>query len=177
MLIHHVKHSARFGLLGIYFGRGPGSNTLDAMALNKRLDVEVLVDTWKAPTMVPAALTLAAQNSPLTIDFLCALIFTALWTRPPIRYGFSLSDCWAWLRYLPAIAPTQDLRLCDAWTTLDPHHKTVLSGDFGVGFTTWFLNQTLDFVKFSDTLWVVNTLSPGAFRLASSARRGPRKVT
>lgn len=145
------------------------------MALNKRLDVEVLVDTWKAPTMVPAALTLAAQNSPLTIDFLCALIFTALWTRPPIRYGFSLSDCWAWLRYLPAIAPTQDLRLCDAWTTLDPHHKTVLSGDFGVGFTTWFLNQTLDFVKFSDTLWVVNTLSPGAFRLASSARRGPQK--
>jgi hypothetical protein len=151
------------------------ADILDTMALNKRVDIEVLLDTWKAPTAPPAALTLAAQTSPLNIDFLCALIFTALWTRPPIRYGFSLSDCWAWLRYFPAIAPTQDLRLCDAWTTLDPHHKTVLSGDFGVGFTTWFLNQTLDFVKYSDTLWVVNTLSPGAFRLASSARRGPKK--
>ena len=94
ILIDHVKLFARFGLLAIYFGCGLGSNTLDAMALNKRLDVEVLMDTWKAPNMVPAALTLAAQASPLTIDFLCALIFTALWTRPPIRYGFSLSDCW-----------------------------------------------------------------------------------
>jgi hypothetical protein len=65
--------------------------------------------------------------------------------------------------------------LCDAWTTLDPHHKTVLSGDFGVGFTTWFLNQTLNFVRYSDTLWVVNTLSPGAFRLAGTARVGPEK--
>jgi len=145
------------------------------MPLNKELEIEVLADTWKAPATVPAALTLATQVSPFTIDFFCALIFTALWTRPPIRYGFSLSDCWAWLRYLPAIAPTQDLRLCEAWTTLDPHHKTVLSGDFGVGFTTWFLNQTLGFVKFSDTLWVVNTLSPGTFQLASSARRGPQK--
>jgi hypothetical protein len=145
------------------------------MPLNKRVEIEVLVDTWKAPAIAPAALISAAQCSPLTIDFLCALIFTALWTRPPVRYGFSLSDCWAWLRYLPAIASTQELRLCEAWTTLDPHQKTVLSGDFGVGFTTWFLNQTLDFVKFSDTLWVVNTLSPGAFQLASSARRGPKK--
>jgi hypothetical protein len=145
------------------------------MSLNKQVDIEVLADTWKAPTIVPPGLASAAETSPFTVDFLCALIFTALWTRPPIRYGFSLSDCWAWLRYLPAIAPTRDLRLCEAWTTLDPHHKTVLSGDFGVGFTTWFLNQTLDFVKFSDTLWVVNSLSPGAFQLASSARRGPKK--
>lgn len=145
------------------------------MPLNKQVAIEILADTWKAPATVPTALISAAQGSPLSIDFFCALIFTALWTRPPIRYGFSLSDCWAWLRYLPAIAPTQDLRLCEAWTTLDPHHKTVLSGDFGVGFTTWFLNQTLDFVKYSDTLWVVNTLAPGTFQLASSARRGPKK--
>jgi hypothetical protein len=143
------------------------------MPINKSLDIEVLENTWSPPSLVPSELL--AQTSPVDIDFLCALLFTALWTRPPVRYGFSLSDCWAWLRYLPAIAPTTDLRLCDEWTTLDPHHKTVLSGDFGVGFTTWFLYQTLGLVKFSDTLWVVNTLSPGAFRLRSSARRGPRK--
>ncbi len=33
----------------------------------------------------------------------------------------------------------------------------------------------LGFTKYSDTLWVLNTLAPGTFRLASSARRGPRK--
>lgn len=145
------------------------------MPFNKRLNIEVLHSSWKPPRAVPAALATAALNSPFDADFFCALLFAALWTRPPVCYGFSLSDCWAWLRYVPAIAATQDLRLCDAWTTLDPHHKTVLSGDFGVGFTTWFLKQALDFVKFSDTLWVVNTLSPGAFRLRSSARRGPQK--
>lgn len=145
------------------------------MPFNKRLNIEVLRGSWKSPGVIPAALASAEVSSPLNVDFFCALLFTALWTRPPVRYGFSLSDCWAWLRYVPAIAAAQDLRLCDAWTTLDPHHKTVLSGDFGVGFTTWFLNQTLNFVKFSDTLWVVNTLSPGAFRLVSSARRGPQK--
>lgn len=143
--------------------------------LDKRVIVEVLLDTWKAPSSPPSALITAAKNSPLDINFLSALIFTALWTRPPIRYGFSLSDCWAWFRYFPAIAPTRDLRLRDEWTSLDPHHKTVLSGDFGVGFTTLFLNQVLDFVDYSDTLWVVNTLLPGTFRLASSARRGPKK--
>lgn len=65
--------------------------------------------------------------------------------------------------------------MCEAWTTLDPHQKTVLSGDFGVGFTTWFLNRELGLVKYSDTLWVINTLQPGAFQLGPSARRGPRK--
>jgi hypothetical protein len=59
----------------------------------------------------------------------CALVFAALWTRPPVRYGFSLSDCWAWLRYFPAIAVNSELRLREEWTSLDPHYKTVLSGD------------------------------------------------
>ena len=105
------------------------------MPLNKRVGVEVMANSWQAPATPPPTLINAAQATPTTINVLCALAFTALWTRPPVRYGFSLSDCWAWLRYFPAIATTQDLRLCDAWTTLDPHQKTVLSGDFGV--TTW----------------------------------------
>ena len=109
------------------------------MPLDKRVDIEVLPDSWEPPATPPASLTTAAQTSPATINVLCALMFTASWTRPPVRYGFSLADCWAWLRYFPAVAPTPDLRLCDEWTMLDPHQKTVLSGDFGVGFTTWFL--------------------------------------
>lgn len=106
---------------------------------------------------------------------LCALLFTALWTRPPVRYGFSLADTWAWMRYLPALCAAPELRSCEEWTTLDPHQKTVLSGDFGVGFTTWLLNRELGFVKYSDTLWVLNTLQPGYFQLGPSSKRGPRK--
>lgn len=109
------------------------------------------------------------------MDVLASLLFVGLWTRPPVTYGFSLSDCWAWLRYFPAIATTSELRLRDEWTTLDPHHKTVLSGDFGVGFTTWFLHLTLGFVRYADTLWVVNSLRPGLFRHVAAGKHGPTK--
>jgi hypothetical protein len=143
--------------------------------LTKRVHIELLTDTWSPPAIPPAELTRIEQTGPYAMDVLCALVFTALWTRPPVRYGFSLADTWAWMRYLPALCFTPELRLCEEWTTLDPHQKTVLSGDFGVGFTTWLLNRELGFVKYSDTLWVVNALQPGVFRLGPSTKRGPRK--
>ena len=143
--------------------------------MNRRVDIEVLSDSWPASTGPPGGLAAAVQSSPTHVDILASLLFLGLWTHPPVTHGFSLSDCWAWLRYFPALATTPDLRLRDEWTTLDPHHKTVLSGDFGVGFTTWFLSQVLGFVRYSDTLWVVNSLRPGRFCLPPSARRGPTK--
>ena len=143
--------------------------------MNRRVDIEVLSDSWPASTAPPSGLFAAVQSSPSNVDILASLLFLGLWTRPPVTHGFSLSDCWAWLRYFPALAVTPDLRLRDEWTTLDPHHKTVLSGDFGVGFTTWFLSQVLGFVRYSDTLWVVNSLRPGRFHLAPSGKRGPTK--
>ena len=143
--------------------------------MNRRVDIEVLLDSWPASTAPPSGLTAAVESSPSHVDILASLLFLGLWTRPPVTHGFSLSDCWAWLRYFPALATTPDLRLRDEWTTLDPHHKTVLSGDFGVGFTTWFLSQVLGFVRYSDTLWVVNSLLPDRFHLRPSARRGPTK--
>lgn len=139
----------------------------------KEVGIEVVSSSWKAPATPPSALVTAAQSAPASIDVLASLLFLALWTRPPVTYGLSLSDCWAWLRYCPAIATSPDLRLRDEWTTLDPHHRTVLSGDCGVGFTTWFLFRTLGFVRYSDTLWVVNSLLPGTFRLLPSSKRGP----
>ena len=143
--------------------------------MNRRVDIEVLSDSWPASTTPPSGLVAAVQSSPSNVDILASLLFLGLWTRPPVTHGFSLSDCWAWLRYFPALAATPDLRLRDEWTTLDPHHKTVLSGDFGVGFTTWFLSQILGFVWYSDTLWVVNSLLPGRFHLPPSGKRGPTK--
>lgn len=116
-----------------------------------------------------------ANAGPISVDVLQAMLYVGLMTRPPVSYGFDLSDCWAWLRYGPALKATSDLRLCDEWTTLDPHHKTILSGDFGVGFTGLLLAQALGFTKYSDTLWVVNTLGNTGFAYASTATRGPSK--
>jgi hypothetical protein len=62
-----------------------------------------------------------------------ALLNTALWTRPPRYTGFDLADFWAWLRYMRAFADTPDLRLRQEWQDLDPHQKTILSDEVGVG--------------------------------------------
>jgi hypothetical protein len=142
-------------------------------SLPKNVEIELDAATWKAGIAPPQLIaTTSATNQ---IDVLCGLTFTALWTRPPITFGFSLSDTWAWLRYLPAVCSSSDLRLCEDWTTLDPHQKTILSGDWGVGFTTWFLSQTLGFTKYADTLWVLKSLSPGSLILQQSKKRGPNK--
>lgn len=145
------------------------------MSLTKSVLIELLPATWPAPATPPDSLLRAEKAGPYQMDVLFALMFTALWTRPPVRYGFSLADTWAWMRYIPALSSSGELRLCEAWNTLDPHQKTVLSEDFGVGFTTWFLYRELGFLRYSDTLWVINTLQPGAFQLGPSAKRGQQK--
>jgi hypothetical protein len=89
--------------------------------------------------------------------------------------GFHLSDVWAWLRYFPAFSNHQQLRLREEWSSIDLHQKTVSSGDFGVGFSTWVLAAHLGFDDFADVLHVVNVLDPQRFRLRRSARRGPSK--
>lgn len=145
------------------------------MSLTKTLQVEIDAASWPAGSAVPASLTALANAGTISVDVLQAMLYVGLMTRPPVSYGFDLSDCWAWLRYGPALKATTDLRLCDEWTTLDPHHKTILSGDFGVGFTGLLLAQALGFRKYSDTLWVVNTLGNAGFAYTSTAARGPSK--
>jgi hypothetical protein len=146
------------------------------MATWKELDVVVDNESWRTRGVpVPHALTHLAQNNPMRLCFEDAMVFLALWTRPPMQHGFSLSDIWAWLRYFPAVTGDDELRLREEWTAVDPYHKTVLSGDFGVGFTTLALTQTLDLVHFADTFHFVNVLAPGRFRLGRTAKRGPQK--
>lgn len=94
-----------------------------------------------------------------TIDVNSMLIHTALWTRPPLKTGFHLSDCWAWLRYISAFsAKSSDLRLRKEWLDIDPHQKTILSDEIGVGSTTFTLIDTLGFQGFVDSIYLLKTL-------------------
>lgn len=104
-----------------------------------------------------------------------ALLFTALCTRPPQIHGFHLGDYWAWLRYVPAISNQRRLRLCDAWTDVDRHQKTVLSDELGVGFTTQFVTEIFGCIDIVDTLHFVNVLEPGSLTLGVSSKTGPQK--
>ena len=146
------------------------------MAISNNKNIAVIVDSnsWN-PGVPPAPLVAAQTSGQFDLNLTGALIFIAICTRPPTRLGFTLSDCWAWLRYFPAFVSGSDLRLCKAWSDIDPHQKTVSSDDFGVGITTWFLHNTLDFQVYSDTSYVMKVLEPGMWTSKKIAKRGPSK--
>lgn len=124
---------------------------------------------------VPPALLQADQRGTLALDLDTVLLDIGIWTRPPEMHGFALSDCWAWLRYFPAFQPGPDVRLRPEWSSIDPHHKTVASADFGVGFGTRILCQLLGFQRYADTLRVVKVLEPNRWELGQRPSRGPQK--
>lgn len=140
----------------------------------KTIQFELDKTSWN-PGSPPKALTTAEQAGTLSIDLDAALIFVAIWTRPPTRPGFTLADCWAWLRYFPAFSSATAIEYCEEWTDIDSRQKTVASEELGVGLTTWALHQILGFQRYADTAWVINVLSPEQWRYRERPRRGPAK--
>lgn len=140
--------------------------------MNRSLRVVLDSKSWGS---TPVPVELNTRVGIHQVNVLCALLFTALWTRPAKVHGFHLSDLWAWHRYLPAIAGTNDLRLREEWKSVDPHQKTILSDELGVGFTTLLIQEAFRCGEFADTLYVAKVLEPDNFRLASTARAGSQK--
>jgi hypothetical protein len=136
--------------------------------------VEIFVDqrTWPGGVAPPKFVALAGtwKMSPFL-----ALLQIALCTRPPVAYGFHLSDLWAWIRYQFAISNSTDLRLRSEWQSIDAHQKAVLSDDFGIGFTTLLLSEKFGCRDFAETMYVIKVLHPKKFNLLASAKRGPKK--
>ena len=111
-----------------------------------------------------------------SVDMLSVLLHTAAWTRPPEVHGFDLSDCWAWTRYAAAISASPKLRLRQEWTSLNAHHKAVLSDDFGVGLSTYLLCRAFRVIEFVDASYALNVRFPGRFGVGHRSRRGPSKL-
>ncbi|MFC1836540.1 hypothetical protein ACFL2Q_17750 [Thermodesulfobacteriota bacterium] len=144
------------------------------MSKMKTIRISIDESSWE-PSPVPQDILAMSRMGIRCTDTDLALLHTGLWTRPPEVQGFSLSDCWAWLRYSPALATTDDLRLRPEWESIDPHQKSVLSDDFGVGFTTELLSEHLHFLAYVDTLHFVRVLLPGHFVLGQTSKHGPNK--
>lgn len=139
----------------------------------KGIYIQVDNRSWTPPSSVPSELKNVASKIRQT-NALAALLHTALWTRPPCSFGFSFADCWAWLRYGPALSNATDIRLRSEWNDIDAHQKTVLSDEMGVGFTTQLFAEILNFSVYADTQYVVRIL-PSLFSLRRKAKRGPAK--
>ncbi|RYZ18041.1 MAG: hypothetical protein EOO70_00085 [Myxococcaceae bacterium] len=118
---------------------------------------------------------MALHNQVVPVDMREVLALVALLTAPPIALGFELDNSWACARYLPALGKGPFLHLRAEWTELDPHQKTVLSDDFGMGITTLLLFEALDTIYFAPTQYLVKTLNTPAFSLKPSQKSGQRK--
>lgn len=139
-----------------------------------RKEIDVIADSSSWPSgKVPV--DIAAVQGTWSPDLLVSLIHTALWTRPPMSSGIHLSDFWAWLRYHRAISEQHsELRLCEAWADVDPHQKTILSDELGVGFTTHLLAEKFECLGFVDTSYLQNHLK-AHFSVKSKSKRGSSK--
>ncbi|WP_157572700.1 hypothetical protein [Nevskia soli] len=98
-------------------------------------------------------------------------------TAPPRYRGFNLSTFWAWIRYAAAISTRNpNLGLRRVWSEIDPHQKTILADDFGIGFPCQYLIDYHGFEDFADTSFLLETLLAGVVSHANRARRGPSKT-
>ena len=111
--------------------------------MNRSLLVNVDRARWPIP---PASPHFPAAFAPGIQIFNCGiptlLLIIGFLTTPIDPAGVSLREFWAWVRYLHAISDDPDLRGKDLFADLDPHQKTILSDDFGMGVPIcWLINR------------------------------------
>lgn len=147
--------------------------------MQKTILVEVDQSTWPPPPQLPAypaTFPTSQQNYPL--DILPMLLLLGTITTPPLPSGLSLSEHWAWIRYLYAVSQVDtDLRLSAPFAELDAHQKTILSDDFGMAVPMFWLSQHLNLGLPTDGKFFIDRLSilaPGAIAQKTS-KRGPQK--
>ncbi len=98
-------------------------------------------------------------------------------TTPTSSTGVSLSEFWAWVRYLAAVAKQSDLSLTQSFSELDAHQKTILSDDFGMGVPILWMRDKLSLAQVVDGRYFMQRISAslGAAQ-ARTAKRGPNKT-
>lgn len=149
--------------------------------MDRALPIFVDRKTWPKsgiPNFPPSFIN---GNGAFDLNIPSMLLMIGYLTTPTTTTGVSLSEFWAWVRYLAAIAPTTDgdnvLRITESFATLDAHQKTILSDDFGMGVPMLWLTNTLDLDLIVDGRYFMQqyatTLNTTQRR---AAKRGPNKT-
>lgn len=145
--------------------------------MERELSVFVDRTSWPTPPDLPAfpsTFTAGAQSFDLNIPAL--LLTIGYLTTPSHASGVSLSEFWAWVRYLHAIAPDPDLRLTPAFFELDAHQKTILSDDFGMGAPICWLMDRLQLGPIADGRYFIDRVAASVGATAvKPKKRGPGK--
>lgn len=137
---------------------------------SKDILIEIDDSTWSGS--VPK--NLKGKSGPLSFDMLEVLIHIGLATRHPEQVGISVNDFWAFLRYLNCFSEGSDFRLNEKWQDVDPHQKTILSDDFGMGFASYYLTKQLNLISFVDTGYFLKHIP--SLLINNRSKRGPSKT-
>ena len=144
----------------------------------RRLDVTVDRSTWPKPPGVPAFPSKFRDGTTQQdINIPELLLLIGHLTTPSHAFGTSLSEFWAWVRYLNAVSDDEDLRLTREFAHLDAHQKTILSDDFGMGIPIYWLLKTLSLELIVDGRYFIDGLSPASgAAVGVRPKQGPSKA-
>ena len=132
--------------------------------------------TWPAPPALPRIPPAFVGRRNLTLSVPAILLEVGYLTTPTSSTGVSLSEFWAWVRYLAAFTTDNDLRLTSAFSNLDAHQKTILSDDFGMGIPMLWLTDALDLRQPCDGRYFLDRFAAQVGATARrTAKRGPNK--
>ena len=143
----------------------------------RTLDIYTDDTTWPATGAPSFPTSFTAGMSNHSIAILPTLLLIGQLTTPPTARGVSLSEFWAWVRYLYAVSSDGDLRITADFANLDSHQKTILSDDFGMGIPIGYLVGVLGLVSWSDGRYFMDRISALMHGpLPVPRKRGPRKA-
>jgi hypothetical protein len=147
-----------------------------ANKVEKSLRLRIDRSTWPAPPTLPRFPRAFMGRPSLTLSVPAILLEIGYLTTPTSSTGVSLSEFWAWVRYLAAVTADDDLRLTSAFANLDAHQKTILSDDFGMGVPMLWLTEALNLRQPCDGRYFMERFAAQVGATARrTAKRGPNK--
>ncbi|WP_234085955.1 hypothetical protein [Azonexus sp. R2A61] len=146
--------------------------------MDRILKVHIDRTTWPNPGIPPLfPKSFKAGLSSYNLNIPAMLMMIGYLTTPTSSTGVSLSEFWAWVRYLAAISNQADLSLTQTYSELDAHQKTILSDDFGMGVPILWLCDKLSLVQIVDGRYFMERIAPMVgVTQRRTAKRGPNKT-
>lgn len=146
--------------------------------MKRILKVHIDKTTWPnpgSPPLFPKSFKAGLSSYDLNIPAMLMMI--GYLTTPTSSTGVSLSEFWAWVRYLAAISKEADLSLTQTYSELDAHQKTILSDDFGMGVPILWLCDKFSLVQIVDGRYFMQRIAPSVgVTQRRTAKRGPNKT-
>ncbi|NKC22835.1 hypothetical protein HED50_14760 [Ochrobactrum oryzae] len=134
--------------------------------------------TWPPAPNLPAfppEFTAGSQIWDVNIPAL--LLAIGYLTTPSYASGVSLSEYWAWVRYIHALVDSADFQLTKSFHELDAHQKTILSDDFGMGAPIYWLFQKLQIGPIADGKYFIDRMHATiGFTAVGTKKQGPQNL-